>query len=140
MTIVALDEQSSSSGFMQLKVAKLIENIRKAGSNSQALYTLLAGMADELAGARYAGFINKRFSELRAERFEKILEESRDLGAGWNLQELKDKLINTGKKEIASIRRRGGQVLQREQRVDRNLRGGAPVRRYIYRRVKVLSR
>jgi len=42
----------------------------------------LSGMTDELAGARYARFINKCFSELGAERFEKILEESRDLGAG----------------------------------------------------------
>ena len=46
-------------------------------------------MADELAGARYARFINKRFSELGAEPFEKILEESRDLGAGWDLEELR---------------------------------------------------
>ena len=35
----------------------------------------------------------------------------------------KDKLTNAGKKEIISIRRRAGQVLQREQRADRNLRG-----------------
>ena len=80
-------------------------------------------MTDELAGARYARFINKRFSEIGAERFEKILEESSDLGAGWELEELKDKLINDGKKEIVNIRRRAGQVLQREQRTDRNLRG-----------------
>jgi hypothetical protein len=65
-----------------LKAAELIVNIRKAGSNSQALYMQLSGMTDELAGARYARFINKCFSELGAERFEKILEESRDLGAG----------------------------------------------------------
>lgn len=83
----------------------------------------LYGMTDELAGARYARLINKRFSELGAERFEKILEESRDLGAGCELEELKDKLTNAGKKEIVSIGRRPGQVLQREQRVDRNLRG-----------------
>ena len=31
----------------------------------------LAGMTDELAGARYARFINKRFSEFGAEPFEK---------------------------------------------------------------------
>lgn len=80
-----LEKQSSGSRFMQLKAAELIGNIRKAGSNSQALYMQLAGMSDELAGARYARFINKRFSELGAERFEKILEESRDLGAGWEL-------------------------------------------------------
>lgn len=43
--------------------------------------------------------------------------------AGWDLEELKDKLTNAGKKEIVSIRRRAGQVLQREQRADRNLRG-----------------
>lgn len=108
---------------MQLKAAELIGNIRKAGSNPQALYMELAGMTDEFAGAQYAKFINKRFSELGAEPFEKILEESRDLGAGWDLEELKDKLTNAGKKEIVSIRRRAGQVLQREQRADRNLRG-----------------
>lgn len=45
---------------MQLKAAKLIGNISKAGSNSQALYMQLAGMTDELAGARYARIINKR--------------------------------------------------------------------------------
>jgi transposase len=123
LTIEDLEKQSSGSRFMQLKAAELIGNIRKAGSNSQALYMQLAGMADELAGARYARFINKRFSELGAEPFEKILEESRDLGAGWDLEELKDKLTNAGKKEIVSIRRRAGQVLQREQRADRNLRG-----------------
>ena len=122
LTIEDLEKQSSSSRFKQLK-AELIGNIRKAGSNSQALYMKLSGMTDELAGARYARFINKRFSELGAERFEKILEESRDLGAGWELEELKDKLTNAGKKEIVSIRRRAGQVLQREQRADRNLRG-----------------
>lgn len=33
-------------------------------------------------------FINKRFSELRPEQFEKILEESRDLEARWDLEEL----------------------------------------------------
>ena len=43
----------------------------------------LAGMTEELTGTRYTRFINKRFSELGAEPFEKILEESRDLGAGW---------------------------------------------------------
>ncbi len=53
---------------MQLKAAELIGNIRKAGSKSQALYMQLAGMTDELAGARYARFINKRFSELGAQR------------------------------------------------------------------------
>lgn len=88
-----------------MKVAKLIGNVRKAGSNSQALYMQLSGMKDELAGARYARFINKRFSELGAERFEKILEESRDLGGGWELEELKDKLTNAVKKEIVNIRR-----------------------------------
>lgn len=81
-TIEDLEKQSSSSRFMQLKAAELIGNIRKAGSNSQALYMQLSGMTDELAGARYARFINKRFFELGAERFEKILEESRDLSAG----------------------------------------------------------
>ena len=81
-TNLTIEKQSSGSRFMQLKAAELIGNIRKAGSNSQALYVELAGMTDELAGARYARFINKRFSELGAERFEKILEESRDLGAG----------------------------------------------------------
>lgn len=50
----------------------------------------LAGMIDELAGARYAKFINKCFSELGTEQFEKILEESRDLGAGWELKELRN--------------------------------------------------
>lgn len=44
----------------------------------------LTGMTDELAGARYARFINKRFSELGAKQFKKILEESRDLGTGWD--------------------------------------------------------
>lgn len=58
---------------MRLKAAELIGNIRKAGSNSQALYMQPAGMTDELAGARYARFINKRFSELGTGRFEKIL-------------------------------------------------------------------
>jgi len=38
MTIEDLDKQSSGSRFMQLKAAELIGNIRKAGSNSQALY------------------------------------------------------------------------------------------------------
>ena len=56
---------------MQLKAAELIGNIRKAGSNSQALYMQLAGMTNELAGARYVRFINKRFSELGAEPFAK---------------------------------------------------------------------
>jgi len=64
---------------MQLKAAELIGNIRKASSNSQALYMQLAGMTDELAGARYARFINKRFSELGAKPFEKVLEGSRNL-------------------------------------------------------------
>lgn len=82
LTIKDLEKQSSGSRFMQLKAAELIGNIRKAGSNSQALYMQLSGMKDELFGARYARFINKRFSELAVERFEKILEESRDLGAG----------------------------------------------------------
>lgn len=91
---------------MQLKAAELIGNIRKASSNSQALYMQLAGMIDELAGARYARFINKRFSELGAEPFEKVLEESRDLWSGRNLEELKEKLTNAGKKEIVNIRRR----------------------------------
>lgn len=54
---------------MQLKAVELIGNIRKAGSNSQALHMQLAGMTDELADARYARFINKRFSELGVERF-----------------------------------------------------------------------
>ena len=48
----------------------------------------LTGMTDELASARYARLINKRFSELRAEQFEKILEEARDLEARWELEEL----------------------------------------------------
>lgn len=100
------------------KAAELIGSIRKAGSNSQALYMQLTGMADELASARYVRFINKRFSELGAERFEKILEESRVPTAGWNLEELREKLTNAGKKEIVSIGRRAGQVLQREQRAD----------------------
>lgn len=60
LTIEDLDKQSSGSRFMQLKAAKLIGNISKAGSNSQALYMQLAGMTDELAGARYARIINKR--------------------------------------------------------------------------------
>lgn len=83
----------------------------------------LAGTTDELAGARYAKFINKCFSELGTEQFEKILEESRDLGAGWDLEELKDELTNAGKKEFVSIRRRASQVLEREQTAGRNLRG-----------------
>ena len=123
LTIEDLEKQSSGSRFKQLKAAELIGNIRKAGSNSQALYMQLSGMTDKLASARYARFINKRFSELGTERFEKILEESPDLGAAWELEELKDKLTNAGKKEIVSILRRAGQVLQHEQRVDRNLRG-----------------
>lgn len=69
---------------MQLKAAELIGNIRKAGSNSQEVYMQLSGMTAELAGASYARFINKRFSELGAERFEKILEESRELGGVGN--------------------------------------------------------
>ena len=108
LTIEDLEKQSSGSRFMQLKAAELIGNIRKAGSNSQALYMQLSGMTDKLASARYARFINKRFSELGTERFEKILEESPDLGAAWELEELKDKLTNAGKKEIVSIRRRAG--------------------------------
>ncbi len=74
---------------MQLKAAELIGNIRKAGSNPQAPYMQLAGMTDELAVARYGRFINKRFSELRAEPIDKIQEESRDLVTGWDLEELK---------------------------------------------------
>lgn len=108
LTIEDLEKQSSGSRFKQLKAAELIGNIRKVGSNSQALYMQLSGMTDKLASARYARFINKRFSELGAEQFEKILEESRDLGEGWELEELKDKLTNAGKKEIVSIRRRAG--------------------------------
>lgn len=123
LTIEDLEKQSSGSRFKQLKAAELIGNIRKVGSNSQALYMQLSGMTDKLASARYARFINKRFSELGTERFEKILEESPDLRAAWELEELKDKLTNAGKKEIVSIRRRAGQVLQHEQRANRNLRG-----------------
>ena len=108
LTIEDLEKQSSGSRFKQLKVSELIGNIRKVGSNSQALYMQLSGMTDKLASARYARFINKRFSELGTERFEKILEESPDLGAAWELEELKDKLTNAGKKEIVSIRRRAG--------------------------------
>lgn len=40
----------------------------------------------------------------------------------WELEGIKDKLTNAGKKEIVSIRQRAGLVLQREQRADRNLR------------------
>ena len=61
-------------------------------------------MTDELADARYARFINKRFSELGAERFEKIMEESLDLEASRELEERKDKLTNAGKEEIVRIR------------------------------------
>ena len=96
---------------MQLKGDELIGNIRKAGSNSQALYMQLPGMTNELASARYARFINKRFHELGAEWFEKILEQSQDLGANWELEELKDKLTNAGKRENISIRRNASQVL-----------------------------
>lgn len=71
LTIEDLEKQSSGSRFKQLKAAELIGNIRKAGSNSQALYMQLSGMTDELAGARYARFINKRFSELGTERSKK---------------------------------------------------------------------
>lgn len=80
-------------------------------------------MTDELAGASYARFIDKRFAELGAEQFEKVLEESCDLGASLELEELKYNLTNVGKKEIVSIRWRAGSALQGEQRVDRNLRG-----------------
>ena len=66
LTIEDLEKQSSGSRFKQLKAAELIGNIRKAGSNSQALYMQLSGMTDKLASARYARFINKRFSELGA--------------------------------------------------------------------------
>ena len=45
-------------------------------------------MTDEVTCARYARFINKRFSELRANQFEKILGESRDLEARWDLEKL----------------------------------------------------
>ena len=41
----------------------------------------------------------------------------------WELEELKYKLTNIGKKEIVSIRRRAGQVVERKQTADRNLRG-----------------
>ena len=88
-------------------------------SNLQALYTKLFKMIDELNGAH----INKRFFELGEERFEKILEESRDLGMGWELEDLQDKLTNAGEKEIVSILRRAAQALQREKRTDRNLKG-----------------
>ena len=74
----------------------------------QSLYLQLAWVADELAGVRYARYIDKRFSELGAEHFGKILEESRDLGAGWDLEKLKDKFTNAGKKKIVSIHRRAG--------------------------------
>ena len=103
LTIEYLEKQSSGSRFKQLKAAELIGNIRKAGSNSQALYIQLSGMTDKLVSARYARFINKRFSELGAERFEEILEESRDLGAGWELEEPKDKLTNARKKSSVSV-------------------------------------
>lgn len=63
----------------------------------------LSGMADELAGASYARFINKRYFELGEERIEQILKESRELDSGWGLEELKDKITNAGKKEIVSI-------------------------------------
>lgn len=42
----------------------------------------LSGMADELAGASYARFINKRYFELGEERIEQILKESRELDSG----------------------------------------------------------
>lgn len=74
----------------------------------------LAGMTDELAGARHAWFMNKCFTELGAERFEKTLEESRDLRPGRELEELKNKLTNAGKNEVFSICWEAGQVLQRE--------------------------
>lgn len=138
LTIEDVEKQSSGSRFMQLKAAELIGNIRAADSNSQALYMQLAAMTDKLASARYARFIDKCFSEFGTERFEKILEEPRDLGAGWELEELKDKLTNAGKKEIVSIRRRAGQVLQREQGADQNL-GGAEHYESILRERKVES-
>lgn len=51
------------------------------------------------------------------------MEESCGLRVGWELEELKYKLTNIGKKEIVSIRRRAGQVVERKQTADRNLRG-----------------
>ena len=88
MTIEDLDKQSSGTRFMQFKSGwinwKNTQNLIKLPS---AIYAL-TGLTDELASARYARFINKRFSELRAEQFEKILEEARDLEARWELEEL----------------------------------------------------
>ena len=75
------------------------------------------------AAGRNDRFINKRFSELGTERCEKVLEESCGLRVVWELEELKYKLTNIGKKEIVSIRRRAGQVVERKQTADRNLRG-----------------
>lgn len=52
--------------------------------------------------------------------------ESRELVAGWELEELKDKLSNASKNEIVSICGRAGQGHQSEQRTDGNLRDAEP--------------
>lgn len=99
LTLEDLEEQSSRSRFMQMKAAELIGNIGRAGSNSQAPYMQLFGKTDELARARYAKFIDKRSSGLGEDGLEKILEDSRRLGVGWKLEELKDKLTTTLRKK-----------------------------------------
>jgi len=43
--------------------------------------------------------------------------------SGLGIRRTKVKLTNVGKKEIVSIRRRAGQVVERKQTADRNLRG-----------------
>lgn len=45
------------------------------------------------------------------EQLDKILEESSGVGAGGDLEELKDKLTRAGKKEIVTIRRRADRNL-----------------------------
>lgn len=89
-----------------MKAAELIGNIRKAGPNSQALCMQLSGMTDELAGARYARFINKHFSDSGAERFEKKSRKNLGPWAGWKFEELNGKLPNAGKEDIVRIHRR----------------------------------
>lgn len=123
LVIEDLEKQSPGSRFMQLKCEELIGCIRRAGPNSQALFTQLSAMSDDLSGARYARFISKCFARLGGAEFERRLETSRDLAVGWDLEELRKKLTEADEKQIKGIKRRAGQVIEQAQNADSNLRG-----------------
>ena len=123
LVIEDVEKQSPGSRFMQLKCEELIGSIRRAGPNSQALFTQLSSMSNHLSAARYARFIGKCFAKLGAVEFEGLLETSRDLAVGWDLEELRKKLTEADGKEIKSIKRRAGQVIEQAQNADSNLRG-----------------